>query len=145
MKISPELMLAVLAMDSYNEGYAPGLKIPSLGETTNKVIGDATIISDSSTKLDPEITKAAGFYAVAYKWDGKTIISFRGTDNVTGEDPANNGGSDLWNKEKGRPRGRPFHCHDRSPMGPRGAAHAGRDSTQAGIRIPVTDDCGVGQ
>jgi len=99
MKTSPELMLAILAMDAYNEGYGPGLNVAAPGESLAKAIGDATIISDSSTKLDPETTKAAGFFAVAYEWTvkeiTKTVISYRGTDNPLGGDPTKKGGSDV--------------------------------------------------
>jgi hypothetical protein len=73
--ISPELLLAILAMDSYNRGYDPGLAL------TGIQIGSANLLTDSSQKLGLEITSAAGFYAAAYTLaDGTVVISYRGTD-----------------------------------------------------------------
>lgn len=66
MSMSPELMYAILAMDAYNRGYDPGL----LRSGSN--IGMATIGSD---ELLPVGSQSAGFYAVAYGWNGETIIS----------------------------------------------------------------------
>ena len=88
MAISSELMYAILAMDAYNRGYNPAIV---LGGTN---IGTATIGSD---ELLPEGSEAAGFYAVAYAWNGETIISYRGTDNpgLWADEIA--GGSDVWN------------------------------------------------
>ena len=67
-----DLLLAILAMDSYNQGYEPGLAHGS------KTIGSATF-------KDPENTvtnawQAAGFYAAAYSTPFGTVISYRGTD-----------------------------------------------------------------
>ena len=92
-----DLFLAILAMDAYNRGYGVGLDLSST--SGSKSIGAATFYKDSS---DPKFfpaddAQAAGFYAVAYKWGDQTVISYRGTDNVTGEDPGTYGGSDLWN------------------------------------------------
>ena len=43
------------------------------------VVGIATIISQSDTRQGlPGVD--AGFYAIAYDWNGETIISFRGTN-----------------------------------------------------------------
>ena len=68
MAISSELMYAILAMDAYNRGYNPAIV---LGGTN---IGTATIGSD---ELLPEGSEAAGFYAVAYAWNGDTIMASR--------------------------------------------------------------------
>ncbi|WNM62097.1 calcium-binding protein [Candidatus Nitrospira neomarina] len=73
MAISSELMYAILAMDSYNRGYNPGILL------SGSNIGTATIGSD---ELLPAGSQEAGFYAVAYKWNGETVISYRGTDEV---------------------------------------------------------------
>ncbi|MGD9851513.1 MAG: calcium-binding protein [Nitrospirales bacterium] len=96
MAISSELMYAILAMDSYNRGYNPGIKVlggvsSSIGDT----IGNATVISEDRSSEAQD----AGFYGLAYQWNGDTIISYRGTDNLVSppwtDDPA--GGSDIWN------------------------------------------------
>jgi hypothetical protein len=87
-------MYAILAMDAYNRGYNPG--IAGLGEMGSQV-GTATVGIDAN---DPEgVAQAAGFYGLAYEWNGETVISYRGTDNLVSppwiDDPA--GGSDVWN------------------------------------------------
>lgn len=94
-KISKDLLLAVLAMDSYNRGYNAGIAdgegamepegndADGLGEAGQKV-GAATV---KATEL-PVGAQAAGFYALAYdigtdgpeRLAGKTVISYRGTD-----------------------------------------------------------------
>ena len=72
MSTSPELMYAILAMDAYNRGYNPG--IANLSDTVGTQIGTATISNRSSSLANsPEI--AAGFYAVAYAWNGETIMA----------------------------------------------------------------------
>lgn len=79
------LMNAILSMDAYNRGY--NAAIPLTGNT----IGEATIVMDSSVLLDTNLQRLdipASFYAVAYQmpndetWGGKTIISYRGTDQA---------------------------------------------------------------
>ena len=96
--MNKDLFLAILAMDAYNRGYGEG--IADLGGEDSR-LGDAKIIRQSD--VDPNTPGVnAGFYAVAYEWTQKgeptkTVISYRGTDNVTGEDPGTKGGSDLWN------------------------------------------------
>jgi len=93
MTISQKLMLAILSMDAYNRGYDAG--ISGLSDDINTQIGTATIRNRSSSDPNSEAV-AAGFYAVAYEWNGQTVISCRGTDNVdflTTEA----GGSDFWN------------------------------------------------
>lgn len=75
-----DLFLAVLAMDSYNRGYNPG--IDGLSSGIGAQIGTAVIVSSSDNPiLDPNGEgQAASFYAVAYQMMGETIISYRGTD-----------------------------------------------------------------
>lgn len=89
MTMSPELFMAILSMDSYNRGYNEG--ITGLGGV-GSLVGAAEIISQSNVLIGSE-DRDAGFYAVAYQWNGETVISYRGTDN------ANRlaGGSDFWN------------------------------------------------
>jgi hypothetical protein len=78
MAISDELYLALLSMDAYNRGYDPG--ISGLGET-NSGIGNATFTSQSNT--DPNSAEyAASFYASTYTWNGKTVIAYRGYDDL---------------------------------------------------------------
>lgn len=73
MPISQELMTALLSMDSYNRGYGEG--ILGLGGAGSQ-IGTATMLNYAL----PSGSEAAGFYAATYTWNGKTIISYRGTD-----------------------------------------------------------------
>ena len=88
MTISNELFLSILAMDSYNRGYGEGIE--GLGGAGTQ-IGNATI-KDSDI---PAYSEQAGFYAVAYNWNGQTVISYRGTDNI-GALGGGNGASDFW-------------------------------------------------
>ena len=70
-----DVFLSLLALDAYNRGYGAGVNLDPA--TT---IGTATIGEDAETLLGPGIAEAAGFYAIAYNWNGETIISFRGTN-----------------------------------------------------------------
>lgn len=99
MTISPQLMQAILSMDSYNRNYAEGIKLEG---TT---LGSATIFLDSQTlgilqdsngaaildENDQPIRRDVdmGFYAIAYSYGGSTVISYRGTDDMIVE----------WNNE----------------------------------------------
>lgn len=89
MTISDDLLLSILAMDSYNRGYTPG--VAGLSSEAGTKIGGATILDVDL----PSGSQAAGFYAISYTWGDKTIISYRGTDNVDlfGVSP---GASDVW-------------------------------------------------
>lgn len=82
MTVNRDLFLAMLSMDSYNRGYGFGIKGLSDG-----YLGLATIENDSfilSNSSNERIDISAGFYAIAYNWNGETIISYRGTDNNLG-------------------------------------------------------------
>jgi hypothetical protein len=82
------LMNAILAMDSYNRGYGDVIKLEgnAVGEATvltTEIDGvtvnfDSAVIRDTETgeRLDDNI----GFYALAYSYNGETIISYRGTN-----------------------------------------------------------------
>ncbi len=67
-----EVFKAILALDAYNRGYHPG--IAGLSAATGTKIGTAEITADDG---DSD-AQAIGFYAVAYDWNGETIISYRG-------------------------------------------------------------------
>ena len=64
------VFLSLIALDSYNRGLGANLEVAGtkLGAATLKPVGI------SAADL------AAGFYASAYDWDGKTVISYRGTN-----------------------------------------------------------------
>lgn len=92
-----DLMLSILAMDSYNRGYGQGVLL-NVGDSTTgqneagRQLGNA-IIGDFAL---PTSSVAAGFYALAYNWNGETVISYRGTAESEGS------GSDKWNGWTGR-------------------------------------------
>lgn len=88
-----DLLLAILAMDSYNRDYGAGIAgLGGIGST----IGSATLSTDSTQTLGIDPTKATGFYASAYTWGNDTVISYRGTDhNIVS--PWGSEGSDMWN------------------------------------------------
>lgn len=86
MALNRDVFLSLLALDAYNRG--PGraineLRVPAIGPdgTPQEIIkvGNAQIVSDSSAILGPS-AQAAGFYAIAYDWNGETVISYRGTN-----------------------------------------------------------------
>jgi hypothetical protein len=82
MSISKDLFLAILSLDSYNQGYGQGL------EHGKSQIGAAKF-DDDRADLDAQ---AAGLYAVSYEIGegvegidpGTTVISYRGTDSLKG-------------------------------------------------------------
>ncbi len=70
MTVSNE-MLAILAMDAYNQGYDPG--VSGLGTQ----IGNSALVPFQT----PTAWVPAGFYAAAYRLaSGEIVISYRGTD-----------------------------------------------------------------
>lgn len=75
MTISKDLLLSILAMDSYNQGYGRGL------QHDETQIGSATVGLQSDIATDGE-AYGAGFYAVAYDTGDEIVISYRGTDNI---------------------------------------------------------------
>ncbi len=74
--MSDKLTYAILAMDAYNRGY--GAKLPGLSDAPGTKIGLATILSSDGNASAQKI----GFYALAYELEGKTVVSFRGTDEL---------------------------------------------------------------
>ncbi|WP_164736472.1 calcium-binding protein [Rhizobium vallis] len=82
MSVSRELMTAILSMDAYNRGYGAGTVL----DQNASRIGDAIIDRDSSILgVDGDIRRdiSAGFYGIAYEWNGATVISYRGTNAET--------------------------------------------------------------
>ena len=73
-----DLLLAILAMDSYNREYDEGIK--GLGGSGSK-IGEAELkkLDDS---IDIDSWKSFGFYAAAYELPGETVMSVCGTDRA---------------------------------------------------------------
>ncbi len=86
MSISPELMYAILVLDSYNQGYGEGIE----HEKTD--IGTASLFAQSDIE-DGEAGVDAGFYAAAYTYNNETVISYRGTNS----DELPNFVTDAWN------------------------------------------------
>jgi RTX calcium-binding nonapeptide repeat (4 copies) len=72
------LFLSILALDSYNRGY--GQRLGGLSDTGQ--LGNATIITDALNDLNEVDVLKADFYAIAYDYQGQTVISYRGTDNL---------------------------------------------------------------
>jgi hypothetical protein len=82
MAISPDLFMAILAMDSYNRGYDPGLVLPA---SATSQIGNALLAANSSVlglgSDGQPIDEAASFFAQAHTLSSiPTVISYRGTD-----------------------------------------------------------------
>lgn len=74
---------SLLAMDVYNRGYNAGVG----GLPENGQIGTASATINSSILLDSNglrVDISQGFYAIAYDWNGQTVISYRGTDPSDG-------------------------------------------------------------
>ena len=92
MTTSRDLLLAILAMDSYNRGYGQG--ITGL-DAPNAQIGDAIFLKQSDIKLDSAAV-SSGFYAAAYDTPYGKVISYRGTDNYLLSNPTT-GGNDIVN------------------------------------------------
>jgi hypothetical protein len=86
-----DLFNIILAMDSYNRGYLPGLKLEG------SRIGDAAILQSQGFTV-PANSQAAGFFAQAYRLDsGEVTISYRGTDINFSVPVLNPTGTDLLN------------------------------------------------
>ncbi len=115
------LMNAILSMDAYNRGYDEGIVL------SENQIGRATILTteldgitvnlDSAVMADPvtgeRLDDDIGFYALAYSYDGGTIISFRGTNDVNGAFDILSGTPDTTN---GWPLGKGFYASAQGEM-----------------------------
>ncbi len=97
MTMTQDLFMAILAMDVHNRGYNEG--IAGLGGE-GSAIGTATLTDQSDVEADSDGV-SAGFYAAGYNWNGQTVISYRGTDNLVSWSNLNPWsdapGSDVWN------------------------------------------------
>lgn len=81
MAMNDNLFKAILAMDAYNRGYDANIKFGTLAGTVSldaqgTQIGNATILDSNGNAAAQDI----GFYALAYTYNGETVISYRGTD-----------------------------------------------------------------
>jgi hypothetical protein len=83
--MNSDLMMAVLSMDAYNRGYGAGLSVPGTSVGYAAIIQDSSILKDNNGN---SLDQPANFYAVAYQWNGQTVVSFRGTDVIA---------YDAWN------------------------------------------------
>lgn len=83
MTISDELFMSILAMDSYNRGYNFGIGgANGLSELSDGTvgIGNATVSFNIEDAGLEDLAEPQSFYAIAYEYDGQTIISYRGND-----------------------------------------------------------------
>ncbi|MFN0193058.1 MAG: hypothetical protein ACKVP5_13960, partial [Aestuariivirga sp.] len=76
-----DVFLAIAAMDAYNQGYDAGIELIEHGIGTADFVADSRILGANGQR--PDIDES--FYALAYRWNGETIISYRGTDSITGD------------------------------------------------------------
>ncbi len=126
MSLDREVFLSLLALDAYNRGPRPGLanlELPNLdgqGRPTEDIrIGRAQVLSGSEAILGPD-SVAAGFAAVAYEWNGETIISYRGTNFP--------GGIEVADLDRTKV---PFDHPHRTSRRPSGSWHPGQSQRNA--------------
>ena len=75
------LFLSILAMDSYNRGYDVAVLGLDVEEDKTK-LGGATIKSQSD--IEPgSLGRDSSFYAIAYEWNNRLVISYRGADGLS--------------------------------------------------------------
>lgn len=90
--MSDRFVNAILTLDVYNRGYGEAIR----GLAPAGRIGNVRIVSDSERlgRADgARVDQTAGFYAIEYEFNGRTIIAYRGTDEFVAEI----GGSDIVN------------------------------------------------
>jgi len=101
MAITQDLFMAILSMDAYNRGYGAGIEdgIPGSGGLPDGLGEAGYRIGNAEIKdVDlPNGSQAAGFYALANEWQGQTVISYRGTDQLLSNLWSDDVGSDIWN------------------------------------------------
>ena len=93
MTTSKDLLLAILAMDSYNREYGAGLVV------SGAQVGSATFkdhVASSISETTYSDWQSSGFYAAAYDTPYGQVISYRGTDNYLLSNPTT-GGNDIVN------------------------------------------------
>ncbi|MBL4879619.1 MAG: hypothetical protein JKY78_12080 [Hyphomonas sp.] len=73
-----DLIRAILAMDVYNRGYGSGML--HLSQSLGTKIGNWEVKANADDSNDSNSAFDAGFYALAYEFEGETVISYRGTD-----------------------------------------------------------------
>lgn len=82
MAISKDLFLAILTMDSCHRHYGAANSVPG------SAVGDANILRRDALGVSDEQYQDwqnTGFYAITYNWNGQTVISDRGTDDLIGD------------------------------------------------------------
>jgi hypothetical protein len=93
-----DLLLAILAMDSYNRGYDKGIDGSNTRLSDSGQLGIATIRPVTAETL--AVWKDAGFYAIAYQIgegaSAERIIAFRGTDKILANPLGSGSGTDFW-------------------------------------------------
>ena len=93
MTTSKDLLLAILAMDSYNREYGAGLVV------SGAQVGSATFkdhVASSISETTYSDWQSSGFYAAVYDTPYGQVISYRGTDNYLLSNPTI-GGNDIVN------------------------------------------------
>ena len=86
---SNELMMALLSLDAYNRSTSL-----QAGDVALYGLGGVGATLGGATVEYVQNEAAASFVAVNYSWNGKTVLAFRGTDNL---DASNILSSDIWN------------------------------------------------
>lgn len=75
MTISNDVFMSILAMDSYNRGYSQGPIV------SGSQVGSASLALATDPDLDLDAVSAS-FFAQSYTWNGSTVISYRGTNDL---------------------------------------------------------------
>ncbi len=82
MTFSNELFFAILSMDSYDRTDGVSERGIDVGTVS---VGNATPTINSDQVLASDSAPADGFFAQAYDWDGQTVISFEGTNDLSND------------------------------------------------------------
>src|ERR1700712_3171589 len=74
--MNDSLFYAILSMDAYNRSVSLGTSVSlELPSSAADGLGSATLAGASDVPSD-------SFFAQAYNWQGKVVISYRGTDHL---------------------------------------------------------------